>query len=141
MSSMESAMFSREGREYLIPSCPIAIPSQIPITPNSNGTPPAAAIPSCTFSASHRRWTCPGTMVLYALAIPMNGSAISRSVTPSERRSDRFGAPGIRILLHRCASILTRILLMIDSPFNTFMPCVSPFAGLQTFKKNFRLLF
>ena len=31
-------------------------------------------------------------MVLYALAIPMNGSAISRSVTPSERRSDRFGA-------------------------------------------------
>src|SRR5665647_687644 len=31
-------------------------------------------------------------MLLYALAIPMNGSSISRSVTPSDRRSERFGA-------------------------------------------------
>jgi hypothetical protein len=31
-------------------------------------------------------------MVLYALAIPMNGRSISRSVTPNDRRSARFGA-------------------------------------------------
>ena len=55
ISSMESAMFSRDGRAFRIPSWPIAIPSQIPITPNSNGTPPAAVIPSRTFCASVRR--------------------------------------------------------------------------------------
>ena len=75
-----------------MPSWPIAIPSQTPITPNSKGTPPPAAIPSRTRSASWRRWTWPGTAVDQAFAIPMNGRSISRSVTPSDRRSDRFGA-------------------------------------------------
>jgi hypothetical protein len=55
ISSTASAMFSREGREYRIPSWPIAIPSQIPMVPNSNGTPPAAATPSCTFCEMDRR--------------------------------------------------------------------------------------
>ena len=35
MYSTESAMISREGREYSIPSCPIAIPSSMAIVLNS----------------------------------------------------------------------------------------------------------
>ena len=92
ITSIESAMFSREGSEYRIPSWPIAIPSQTPITPNSNGTPPPAATPSRTRSESWRRWTWPGTTVDQAFAIPMNGLSISAPVSPSDRRSDRFGA-------------------------------------------------
>ena len=43
-----SAMISREGREYFIPECPIAIPSSTPIVLNRNGTPPAARTHSLT---------------------------------------------------------------------------------------------
>ncbi len=85
-------MFSRDGSEYRIPSWPMAIPSQMPMVPNSNATPPAAATPSCTFCERDRRWVCPGTIVLYAFAIPMKGWSISRSVTPSDLSSARFGA-------------------------------------------------
>ena len=38
--STQSAIKSREGREYLIPECPIAIPSQTAGTPNINACPP-----------------------------------------------------------------------------------------------------
>ena len=46
--STESAMISRLGNEYLIPICPIAIPSSTPIVLNSNGTPPASRMASFT---------------------------------------------------------------------------------------------
>ncbi|OPY39575.1 MAG: hypothetical protein A4E40_01079 [Methanoregulaceae archaeon PtaU1.Bin059] len=91
MSSIESAIFSREGSAYRIPSWPMATPSQIPMTPNSNGTPPPAAMPSRTFPARFLRWTCPGTISFHAFAIPMNGRSISRSVIPSDLRSALFG--------------------------------------------------
>ena len=42
MVSTQSAINSREGREYFIPICPIAMPSSTPMVLNSKGTPPAA---------------------------------------------------------------------------------------------------
>ena len=42
IDSTASAMISRLAREYFIPSCPMAIPSQMPIVLKTNGTPPAA---------------------------------------------------------------------------------------------------
>ncbi len=92
ISSTESAIFSRDGSEYRIPSCPIAIPSQIPMVLNSNGVPPPAATPSLTRSASWRRCVWPGTMVFHEFAIPMNGRFISSSVIPRDLISDRLGA-------------------------------------------------
>ena len=44
MYSTESAMRSREGNEYSMPSCPIAIPSSTAMVLNSLATPPAASI-------------------------------------------------------------------------------------------------
>ena len=40
--STQSAISSRDGREYFIPTCPMAIPSSTPMVLNSKGTPPAA---------------------------------------------------------------------------------------------------
>ncbi len=48
--STESAISSREGSEYFIPPCPIAIPSSTPMVLNSKGTPPAARTASLTIS-------------------------------------------------------------------------------------------
>ena len=42
MTSMESMISSRLGRENFIPAWFIAMPSQTPITGNSMGSPPAA---------------------------------------------------------------------------------------------------
>ena len=46
--STQSAISSLDGSEYLIPACPIAIPSSTPIVLNRNGTPPAARTHSLT---------------------------------------------------------------------------------------------
>jgi len=42
--STESAIKSREGNEYSMPSCPIAIPSSTAMVLNSLATPPEASI-------------------------------------------------------------------------------------------------
>ena len=44
MYSTESAIKSRDGNEYSIPSCPIAIPSSTAMVLNSFATPPEASI-------------------------------------------------------------------------------------------------
>ena len=44
MYSTESAIKSREGNEYSMPSCPIAIPSSTAMVLNSLATPPDASI-------------------------------------------------------------------------------------------------
>ena len=53
--STASAMISRLAREYFIPSCPIATPSQTPIVLKIKGTPPAARTASATNSATCSR--------------------------------------------------------------------------------------
>ncbi len=49
--SAESAISSRLAREYFMPTCPMAIPSQTAIAGNSNGVPPARRTPALTASA------------------------------------------------------------------------------------------
>ena len=46
--STQSAISSREGSEYFIPTWPIAMPSSTPMVLNTNGTPPAARTHSLT---------------------------------------------------------------------------------------------
>ena len=48
--STESAIISLDGREYRIPSCPIANPSHTAMVLNSKGVPPADSTPSFTAS-------------------------------------------------------------------------------------------
>ena len=62
--SVESAIKSLVTREYFIPVCPMAIPSQTAIAGNSTGIPPASAIPIFTASAILSKLICPGTISL-----------------------------------------------------------------------------
>ena len=61
MYSTASAITSRDGSEYSIPPCPMAIPSSTAIVWNSRGTPPAARTAEPTSSPMSLRCTCPGT--------------------------------------------------------------------------------
>jgi hypothetical protein len=54
MVSMQSAMRSRDIREYFIPSIPIVSPSLMTGVPNRNGLPPAATISRKRMSPSFR---------------------------------------------------------------------------------------
>ena len=62
--SVESAIRSLVTREYFIPTCPMAIPSQTAIAGNSTGRPPASAMPIFTASQILSRLICPGTISL-----------------------------------------------------------------------------
>ncbi len=70
-------MISLDGREYLIPIWPIAIPSSTPIVSNSKGIAPASRMASFAMSANSLRCTCPGTISIYELQIATNGLFIS----------------------------------------------------------------
>ena len=87
----------------------MAMPSQMPMTPNSRGTPPAPRTPALTASTTLRRCTWPGTTSLKALATPMNGFSISASLMPSARSSERCGA--------RATPRLISSLLTLTTPF------------------------
>ena len=88
----------------------MASPSQMPITPNSMGTPPPERTPALTASTTLRRWRCPGTTSLKALTTPMNGRSISASLTPSARSSERWGARARPCLI---SSLLTAVSLLV----------------------------
>ena len=98
MTSQQSDMTSLEMSEYLIPLCPMAIPSQTAGTPNTKGLPPASMIPSLTASTISFRWTWPGTMSFQEFAIPMKGFSKSASSSPSARRRLLAGALSIPFL-------------------------------------------
>ena len=92
--STQSAISSRLASEYFIPKCPIAIPSSTPIVWNMKGTPPASRTALRTTSPNSCRWTCPGTMSVYELAIAINGLSKSASlwIAPVARNNARWGA-------------------------------------------------
>ena len=99
IDSTVSAISSRLGRLKFMPSWFIAMPSQMPIVPNSNGMPPPLRTPALTASTIERRCMWPGTTSLNELAMPTNGRSISASVTPRARSSERCGARATPFLI------------------------------------------
>ena len=71
-----SAIRSREGREYNIPSCPIAIPSSIAIVLNSAAKQPDFSISVLIFCPISCKCTCPGTNCVNELTIAIMGFPI-----------------------------------------------------------------
>ncbi len=94
MASTQSAINSRLAREYFIPTCPMAIPSQIPIVLNSNGIPPASRTAWRTFSPTRSKCACPGMICVKLFAIAINGlpKSLSSLITPVARNKLRWGA-------------------------------------------------
>ena len=64
IASVESAIRSRETREYFIPTWPMAIPSQTAMAGKAMGVPPAARIPALTASVILSKCIWPGTISL-----------------------------------------------------------------------------
>ena len=96
-SSIESAITSRLTSEAFMPSVPMVMPSEIAMVLNSIGVPPAARMPSFTFSASRRRWKLQGIVSVQVLAMPTIGRWRSSSSKPMPFRYARAGrGPGRR---------------------------------------------
>ncbi len=85
-SSTESAITSRLTSEAFMPSVPIAIPSVTEIVLNSMGVPPAARMPSFTFSAIFRWFELHGVSSIQQWATPTSGRDRSSSVKPTARK-------------------------------------------------------
>ena len=73
MYSTESAMMSRLGSEYSMPSWPMAMPSSTAMVLNSLATPPAASISRATSWPRSFRCTWPGTNCVKELTTAMMG--------------------------------------------------------------------
>ena len=91
-SSIESAITSRLTSEAFMPSVPMVMPSLMAMVLNSIGVPPAARMPSFTFTASSRRLKLQGMVSIQVLATPMIGLCRSSSVKPMALSMARAGA-------------------------------------------------
>ena len=103
-ASIESAMISRETREYFMPSVPMEIPSLTVMVPNSSGMTPASRSAASAFSASSPSPMLQGVTVLWPLARPTRGLSKSLSWKPIARSMERLGArrsPAVVTLLRR----------------------------------------
>ena len=101
MYSTESAMMSRLGNEYNIPSWPIAIPSSTAMVLNSLATPPAASISRATNWPKSFKCTCPGTNWVKEFAMAIMGLLKSSSFIPVARHNERAPAmlrPAVEVL-------------------------------------------
>ncbi len=92
ISSTESAMTSRLTRDAFMPSCPIAIPSDTAMVPNSIGTAPACLTPSLAALASPFRCRLQGVTSFHDEATATCGSCRSSSLSPTARSIARCGA-------------------------------------------------
>ncbi len=101
MYSTESAMISRLGSEYSMPSWPMAMPSSTAIVLNSLATPPTRSISRATSWPRSFRCTWPGTNWVNELAMAMIGLWKSSSFIPVARHSARAPAmlrPKVEVL-------------------------------------------
>ncbi len=101
MYSTLSAMMSRLGSEYSMPSWPMAMPSSTAMVLNSLATPPAASISRATNCPRSFRCTWPGTNWVNELAIATMGLLKSPSFMPVARQRARAPAmlrPAVEVL-------------------------------------------
>ncbi len=88
-----SAISSRDGSEYSIPACPMAIPSSMAMVLNSAAKQPSSAICFFIFCPISWRCTCPGTNWVKELTMAITGFPNCSSVMPLARQ--RLLAPAI----------------------------------------------
>ena len=101
MYSTESAMMSRLGSEYSMPSWPMAMPSSTAMVLNSFATPPAASISRATNWPRSFRCTWPGTNWVKELTTATMGLLKSSSFMPVARHRARAPAmlrPAVEVL-------------------------------------------
>ena len=90
--SMESAMTSRETREYFIPSVPIEMPSEMVMVLKMMDLPPASSAPAAASRARRSMCMLHGVTMLQVEAMPIWVFLKSRLVNPSACSMARLGA-------------------------------------------------
>ena len=89
-----SAMMSREGKEYSIPSCPIAMPSSMAMVLNSAAKHPNFSISAFTCWPISCKCVCPGTNCVNEFTIAIMGFPNISFFIPLATHKDL--APAIR---------------------------------------------
>lgn len=90
--SMESAMTSRETREYFMPSVPMEMPSEIVMVLNITAFPPAALVAFSLCRARSLMCMLQGVTMAQVDAMPIWGFLKSSSVKPTGWSMAREGA-------------------------------------------------
>ena len=109
ISSMESAITSRETSEAFMPCVPMVMPSEMVMVLNSMGVPPASRMPSLRASAISRRCMLQVPISVQVLAMPMMGLCRSSLLKPEPRRYEREAArsgPSVNGMLCRLPSMV-----------------------------------
>ena len=88
--SMESAITSRDTREYFMPSVPLAMPSDMVMVLKISDLPPASSAPAADSSASWLMCMLHGVRLLHVDAMPIWGFLKSSSVNPTARSMARL---------------------------------------------------
>jgi hypothetical protein len=96
MSSIESAITSREISDARIPGVPWVWLSETAIVLNSSATPPAAAIASAACAASSRWLRLQGIVPVQVEAMPTMGPSRRRGSIPMARKCERAPARSAR---------------------------------------------
>jgi hypothetical protein len=81
--SIESAITSRETREYFIPSVPIEIPSEMVMVLKMTALPPAASAPFADSLARRSMWMLQGVTCDQVDAMPIFGLEKSSFLNPT----------------------------------------------------------
>ncbi len=111
--SMESAIMSREGSEYNMPSCPMAMPSSTAMVLNSAAKHPSFSTSFFTSWPMSCRCTWPGTNCVNELAMAMMGLPICSRVIPlacHNARAPAMSRPCVLVALRRFSLFCSRIL-------------------------------
>src|SRR6185312_13807060 len=99
--SMESAMTSRETREYFMPSLPMEMPSEMVMVLKTMALPPFSFAPFSASSASLSMCMLHGVTLLQVEAMPMMGLEKSSGLKPtgySMARAAARSGPSTRTL-------------------------------------------
>src|SRR5699024_4871220 len=141
-----SAMTSRETRETCIPSCPMEIPSETEMVPNSSGYTPAACTPSLEACASRSSERLHEVITFHEDATPIWRFTQSSSPIPTARSMPRAAVPSnpsVMMRLRVLISGLSDVALIFGSlellslrfaiaPVSICSRCDSQFLGYLT---------
>ena len=117
MYSTLSAIRSRDGREYSIPECPMAMPSSMAMVLNSAAKQPFCSMRDFIFWPISWRCTCPGTNCVKEFAMAMMGFPNWSSFMPLALQSAL--APAIFLpcvlkeLRNGCDMVFPRVFLWV----------------------------
>ncbi len=123
-------MISRDTSDARMPSCPIEIPSDTVIVPNSSGTPPARRTPSLAAAVSRLSDMLHGVISFHDEAMPICGLSQSSSVRPTARSIERAAAFWIPSVTSRDRGLMSTGVVLLQAMLVRVVPTVNGQPGV-----------